>query len=121
MNDDSAVKRDCIFCRIIARQLPARIVSEDDQVLAFEDIHPQAPVHILIIPKEHWSSLEAVPRDRLDVLGRVLAQARNIARDKGLAAAGYRLVLNTGPNAGQAVGHVHWHLLAGRRMTWPPG
>ncbi|MCJ7612998.1 MAG: histidine triad nucleotide-binding protein [Candidatus Aminicenantes bacterium] len=121
MNNDKHPKLDCIFCRIIAGQSPSRVVYEDERILAFEDIHPQAPVHILIIPKEHWASLDAAPRGGEELLGRVVAKARDIARDKGLAAAGYRLVLNTGPDAGQAVPHIHFHLLGGRRLSWPPG
>jgi len=121
MTSDRNPKPDCIFCRIIAGQAPARVVYEDDRILAFEDVHPQAPVHILVIPKTHWTSLDAAPDEGQELLGLILARARDIARDKGLAAAGYRLVLNTGPNAGQAVPHLHFHILAGRRMAWPPG
>ncbi len=112
---------DCVFCRIINKEAPARIVHEDDLLLAFEDIHPQAPVHILVIPKEHIVSLDRAPRGGEELLGRLLVAARDLARAKGIAAGGYRIVLNTGPDSGQAVDHLHLHLIGGRRLAWPPG
>ncbi len=112
---------DCIFCRIINREAPARIVHEDETALAFEDIHPQAPVHILVIPKTHIPALDKSPRGSEELLGHLLLVARDLARAKGVAAGGYRLVVNNGPNAGQAVDHLHVHLLGGRPMSWPPG
>jgi len=112
---------NCIFCRIIGREIPAKIVFEDGDALAFEDIHPQAPVHILIIPKEHIASLNEVPDGREGLLGSLLAKARGIARMKGIDQSGYRIVLNTAPDSGQEVFHIHLHVLGGRRMTWPPG
>ncbi len=112
---------DCIFCRIINREAPARIVHEDETALAFEDIHPQAPVHILVIPKTHIPALDKAPRGSEELLGHLLLVARDLARAKGVAAGGYRLVVNNGPNAGQAVDHLHVHLLGGRPMSWPPG
>jgi histidine triad (HIT) family protein len=112
---------DCLFCKIVAKKIPAKIAFEDDRVLAFEDIGPMAPVHTLIIPKEHFASLNEVPAGKGDLLGHLLSEARRIAAEKGLAETGYRLVLNTGPDSGQAVPHLHLHLLGGRRMTWPPG
>ena len=112
---------DCIFCGIINKDIPARIVHEDDEVLAFEDINAKAPVHILIIPKEHIGSLNDLPKDREPLLGRILAKARAIAAERGILKSGYRIVLNTGPDSGQEVFHIHVHLLGGRRMTWPPG
>jgi len=111
----------CIFCGIINKDIPARIVHEDDEVLAFEDIDPKAPVHILIIPKEHIGSLNDLSKDREPLLGRILAKARAIAAERGILKSGYRIVLNTGPDSGQEVFHIHVHLLGGRRMTWPPG
>lgn len=111
----------CIFCRIASRQVPARIAYEDDDVVAFHDAHPQAPTHILVIPRKHLTSLnDAAPEDVL-VLGKVLAAARQVAQDQGLEASGFRVVINTGPNAGQSVFHVHAHVLGGRAMAWPPG
>lgn len=112
---------DCLFCRIIAREAPARIVFEDERVLAFEDIHPQAPVHVLVIPKEHIVSLEKAPAGREDLLGHLLYAARAVARERGLAAGGYRIVINNGRDSGQAVDHLHVHVLGGRRLSWPPG
>lgn len=112
---------DCLFCKIVDKKIPARIVYEDDEILAFEDINPQAPVHILFIPKQHMDSLNDVPPGKEELLGRILLQARRTASERGLDKKGYRIVLNTLKDAGQAVFHIHFHLLGGRRMTWPPG
>lgn len=112
---------DCLFCKIVNHEIPARVVYEDDEMFAFEDINPQAPVHILIIPKEHYASLNDVPEEKKNLLGRLLLQAKQIARSKGLGEKGYRIVLNTGRDSGQEVFHIHFHVLGGRRMTWPPG
>jgi len=112
---------DCLFCKIVNHEIPAQAVYEDDDIFAFEDINPQAPVHILIIPKEHFASLNDVPEKKQDILGRLLIQAKRIAREKGLRERGYRIVLNTETDSGQEVFHIHFHLLGGRRMTWPPG
>ena len=111
----------CPFCRIVRKELPAKIVFEDDRMLAFEDIRPQAPVHVLIIPKDHFESLASAPAGSEELLGELLVLAREIARKKGVAPKGYRIVLNTGPESGQQVFHIHFHLLGGRPMTWPPG
>jgi histidine triad (HIT) family protein len=112
---------DCIFCRIIRGEIPSNAVYEDDLIFAFEDINPQAPTHILIIPKEHYASLLDVPEQRSDLLGHILSKAREIARERGLDQSGFRIVLNTGRDSGQEVFHIHFHLFGGRRMTWPPG
>jgi len=112
---------ECPFCRIIAGQSPARKVYEDDKIFAFEDINPQAPVHILVIPKKHFASLGELPASEAGLLGEMIIRAREIAREKRLEQSGYRLVLNTGAGAGQSVFHIHLHLLGGRRMGWPPG
>ena len=112
---------DCIFCKIVRGEIPARKVFEDERIIAFEDINPQAPVHILIIPKEHYESLNAVPEGNEDVLGHILNETRKIAAERGLKESGYRVVLNTGRDSGQDVLHIHFHLLGGRRMAWPPG
>jgi histidine triad (HIT) family protein len=96
-------------------------VFEDDRILAFEDIRPQAPFHILFIPKEHFASLNEVAEDKKQILAAILLRARLVAKEKGFAGRGYRIVLNTGPESGQEVFHIHFHLLGGRRMTWPPG
>lgn len=112
---------DCIFCKIINREIPASIVYEDETMIAFEDINPQAPVHILLIPKEHFPSLNEIPDEKKDLLSRLFLKARDIAREKGIIETGYRIVLNTGRESGQEVFHIHFHILGGRRMTWPPG
>jgi len=112
---------DCLFCRIAAKQIPAKAVYEDDLIFAFDDIRPQAPVHTLIIPKAHFASLNDVPASQSGLLGHILAKAPEIAAAKGIDIRGYRIVLNTGPDSGQDVFHIHFHLLGGRRMTWPPG
>ena len=111
---------DCLFCRIVKGEIPATKVAESSDCLAFRDINPQAPVHVLVIPKAHYDSLEAVP-DAAAVVGAMTALAQRIAREEGLAQAGYRTVMNTGKNGGQTVSHIHLHLLGGRRMSWPPG
>jgi histidine triad (HIT) family protein len=112
---------DCIFCRIARKEIPAKAVFEDDLVLAFEDIKPQAPVHIVVIPKEHIEKLSDIDRERAGIMGRLTAAANKIAADKGIASTGYRVVVNCGKNAGQAVAHLHLHLLGGRALGWPPG
>jgi len=109
----------CLFCKIIAREIPATIVAEEKHCLAFRDINPQAPTHVLVIPKEHVPSLNQVSDPLL--AGRVLAFARDLAAREGLAERGYRVVLNTNAEAGQTVFHLHAHLLGGREMGWPPG
>ena len=112
---------DCLFCRIIAGEIPADVVHRTEDVLAFRDISPQAPVHILVIPTEHITSLDVARDDHRDVLGEMMLAARDIARAEDVAGAGYRTVLNTGDDGGQTVHHVHLHLLGGRALTWPPG
>lgn len=112
---------DCIFCAIIKKQIPADIVFENDRILAFRDIHAQAPVHILIIPKRHIESLNDLTVNDQAVLGEIQTVARDLARREGVDIDGYRLVANCGPAAGQAVFHVHYHVLGGRKFSWPPG
>lgn len=112
---------DCLFCKVAGGQIPATIVHEDDQLVAFRDIDPQAPIHILVIPREHVSSLDAAADDHADLLGRMLLTARDLARSEGIADDGYRTVLNVGADGGQTVPHVHLHLLGGRALRWPPG
>ncbi len=112
---------DCIFCKIINKEIPAKIIYEDEYIVAFEDINPQAPVHVLIIPKDHFYSLNDIPSDKQELLGHIVLKARKLAEKKGIKDKGYRLVLNTGKNSGQEVFHIHFHLLGGRQMTWPPG
>jgi histidine triad (HIT) family protein len=112
---------ECIFCRIIERRLPARIVFEDDEVVAFEDTHPQAPLHTLIVPRRHLESLKDATPDDVPLLGRLFLVATQLAREQGLETRGYRTVINTGTWAGQSVSHLHLHLLGGRVFHWPPG
>jgi histidine triad (HIT) family protein len=112
---------DCLFCRIIAGEIPADIVHKDDRSLAFRDINPQAPTHILVIPREHIESLdEAGQRDEA-TLGHLLRVAARLANQEGLSESGYRTVVNTGAGAGQSVFHLHLHVLGGRQLNWPPG
>lgn len=112
---------DCIFCKIVRKEIPASLVFEDDELIAFDDIRPQAPVHTLIIPKEHIATLRETSEDQAKLLGKILLRAREIARQKGIEQSGFRVVLNTGPDSGQEVFHLHFHLLGGRRLGWPPG
>lgn len=111
----------CLFCQLINRDIPANIVYEDDQVLAFEDIHPQAPTHCLIIPKQHIATLNDLQADNAQLIGYMTLTAKQLAQDKGLAEDGYRLVFNCNEQGGQTVFHIHLHLLGGRSMQWPPG
>jgi histidine triad (HIT) family protein len=106
---------DCIFCRIVARQTPADIEYEDDAVLAFKDIYPKAPVHLLIIPKRHISSIAQMQPDDVEIIGRCFAAARTVGEAKGFGEKGYRITVNTGPDGGQVVYHVHFHFTAGRQ------
>lgn len=111
----------CLFCNIASRTTPAQIVFENDQVVAFKDIRPVAPTHVLVIPKGHIAGVhDATPQDA-GLLGQVLFAARDVAEKLGLAAGGYRLVIDQGPDAGQSVAHLHCHVLGGRPMAWPPG
>ena len=110
---------DCLFCRIIRKEIPAAIVAENDFCVAFRDINPQAPVHVLVVPREHVASLNETTDAAL--VGRLHLLAAEIAKTEGLAERGYRTVINTNADAGQTVFHIHLHLLGGRRLGWPPG
>ncbi len=114
-------KMDCIFCKIAAGEIPSAKVFEDDRCLAFNDLSPQAPTHILIIPRKHVDSLDKARESQEDLLGHLLLTAADIARSKGFADDGYRVVINTNRDGGQTVFHLHVHLLAGRPFTFPPG
>ncbi len=114
-------KEDCLFCRIAAMEIPADIVFEDDQVIAFRDINPKAPVHILLIPRDHITSAASLTEANGPMLGRMFAVAAQLARDEGIARSGFRLTTNSGAGAGQSVPHLHFHLMGGRQMGWPPG
>jgi histidine triad (HIT) family protein len=113
--------QSCLFCRIVAREIDADVVFEDEDVLAFRDVAPQAPVHVLIIPKKHVPTVDDLRSDDAGLVSSLLLTAPRIARDQGVDRDGYRLVLNCREGAGQSVFHVHMHLLGGRRMNWPPG
>jgi len=112
---------DCLFCRIRDGEIPADIIYREEGILAFRDISPQAPVHVLIIPEKHISGLPEAEEDDRELLGRICRAAVEIARRESVADAGFRLVVNSGPDAGQAVDHLHFHLLGGRALGWPPG
>jgi histidine triad (HIT) family protein len=112
---------DCLFCRIVAGEIPATIIRSDERTVAFRDIGPQAPVHVLVVPREHVSSLETVAGGDGGLLGDLLLAAREVARQEGLAEDGYRAVVNVGADGGQTVPHLHVHVLGGRSMHWPPG
>lgn len=111
----------CLFCRIVNKQIPGKIIYEDELAVAFEDIQPQAPVHTLIVPKEHLATLLDVREEDKGILSHLLLVARNIAKSKGIAETGFRLVINNNPKGGQTIYHLHLHLLGGRQMHWPPG
>lgn len=113
---------ECLFCKIVAGEIPAKIVKRSPDAVAFRDIDPRAPVHVLVIPTQHVSAVrDAKGEEGERLLGKMLAFAAELARDEGLDKEGYRIVTNTGRNAGQSVDHLHFHVLGGRRLTWPPG
>ena len=112
---------DCIFCRIIRKEIPSRIVYEDDQVVAMEDIAPVAPLHILIVPRKHIDNVLDLDDGDNALVGHIHQVAGHIARTRGVAEKGFRIVNNTNADAGQSVFHIHFHLLAGRHLAWPPG
>ncbi len=112
---------DCIFCKIARREIPSKIIYEDDVALAFEDVAPQAPVHTLVIPKRHISTVLDLNEEDDGLVGHLFRVAADLARDKGIDGPGFRLVMNTNRDAGQTVFHIHIHLLGGRAMGWPPG
>ncbi len=112
---------DCLFCRIIAKKIPAKIIYEDDAVTAFEDLNPQAPVHTLVVPKKHIPTTLDIAKEDYGLIGLLFQVANKIAAEKGIGERGFRLVMNTNPEAGQSVYHIHLHLLGGRPMHWPPG
>ena len=114
------MSNDCLFCRIIRGEIPAKKVYEDERTFAFEDINPQAPTHVLIIPKQHLRGLKEATAQDADILGYCQLVAAQLARDRGIED-GYRTVYNVGPRAGQSVFHIHLHLLGGRDLRWPPG
>jgi len=112
---------DCLFCKIVNRELPAKIVYEDERVLAFEDIKPEAPTHVLVIPKRHIASLNELTPEHDAIVGELARRAAAIAKERGISAGGFRVVFNTNRDAGQTVFHIHLHLIGGRSLAWPPG
>ncbi len=112
---------DCLFDRIVKHEIKSEVVYQDDLVTAFRDINPQAPVHILIVPNEHIPSVLDLKPEHAEILSRLMQVAAELAEREGIARGGFRLIFNTGPNAGQTVDHLHMHLLGGRAMGWPPG
>lgn len=114
-------RAECLFCKIVSGLVPADVVARTEHALAFRDIHPKAPVHVLVVPIEHIESLGDAEEEHADALARVLLLARDVARSEGVADTGYRLVLNTGHDGGQSVDHLHAHVLGGRHLGWPPG
>ena len=112
---------DCLFCKMVAREIEPDVVYEDDDVLAFRDINPQAPVHVLIIPKRHISTLNDLQPSDAELIGKLSLAAARVASQEGIAEDGYRTLINTNREGGQVVFHVHMHLMGGRRMGWPPG
>jgi len=113
------VSADCLFCRIVAGEIPAKLIAETEDCIAFRDIDPQAPVHVLVIPRLHVASLDDLDDPML--IGTMMLLATQLAREEGIAASGYRTVINTRGDGGQSVAHLHIHLLGGRKLTWPPG
>ncbi|MGH9408467.1 MAG: histidine triad nucleotide-binding protein [Vicinamibacterales bacterium] len=112
---------DCLFCRVIRKEIPATIVYEDERLLAFNDINSQAPMHILVVPKRHIDSLNTLAPSDDGLVGEMVRRAAAIARDKGYGDRGFRTLFNTNAEAGQTVFHIHLHVLAGRPLSWPPG
>ena len=112
---------DCLFCKIVAGEIPAKTVFEDDRAIAFRDINPQAPVHVLIVPRQHIATLNDLAVADEALAGHLISVGRDLARSEGVAERGYRLLFNTGRESGQTVFHIHLHLLGGRPMGWPPG
>ena len=111
---------DCIFCKIVNKEVPSSIVYEDEEIIAFNDINPQAPVHIIIIPKKHIPRVSDLKEEDAFLVGKLIIVAKKLAKEKGIED-GYRLVCNCNPGAGQSVFHIHFHLLGGRQFSWPPG
>jgi histidine triad (HIT) family protein len=112
---------DCLFCRIVKREIPASIVYEDDRVLAFNDINPQASTHVLVVPKRHIATLNELTADDDQIAGEIVRRAAAIAKERGISTGGFRVVFNTNRDGGQTVFHIHAHVIGGRSLAWPPG
>ena len=112
---------DCVFCKIIDKEIPATIIYEDDDVIAFDDLNPQAPIHFLVIPKKHITSNASLDESDSHYISKIFMAIKKIAHEKGVDGNGYRIVNNIGEDGGQTVGHIHFHVLGGRSLQWPPG
>lgn len=112
---------DCIFCKIANKEIESAIIYEDDSVIAFNDLNPQSPIHFLVIPKEHISSANDINENNKEIIGHIFCVINKLAKDKGFDKDGYRIVNNIGKDGGQSVNHIHFHVLAGRSLQWPPG
>lgn len=112
---------DCIFCKIVNQEVPANIIYRDEHVIAFDDLHPRAPIHKLIIPRKHIATLNDIEPNDTEILGNLFQAAKHLAQELNIAEPGYRVVMNCNAGAGQQVFHIHLHLLGGRSLTWPPG
>ena len=112
---------ECLFCKIAYKEISSEIIFEDDKIIAFKDVAPQAPTHILLIPKMHYDSIMDVPDDQLDIISHIHKIAKKLAKEIGIDKSGFRIVNNCGKEGGQSVQHLHYHLLGGRQLTWPPG
>ena len=117
----NVIMENCLFCKIIKKEIPAEIVFENEDILAFKDIDPQAPVHILLVPKEHITTINDLEENHKELVGAIYLVAKSLAIKYGISEDGYRTVFNCNKNGGQAVYHIHLHLLGGRQMKWPPG
>ncbi|MBL7069466.1 MAG: histidine triad nucleotide-binding protein [Candidatus Omnitrophica bacterium] len=115
------MKEDCIFCKIISKSIPSTIVYEDDAVMAFNDINPQAPIHAIVIPKKHIERISDLRPEDSKLISKVISAGNKIAKEKKIADSGYRFIINCNKDAGQAVFHIHMHVIGGRQMGWPPG
>ena len=112
---------DCIFCKIANKEIPSKVIYEDSTILVFEDVEPQAPVHVLLIPKKHIPSLNHIEEGMVEVVSHIFVKIPYLAEQLGVQDTGYRIIANCGEDGGQSVGHLHYHLLGGRALTWPPG
>jgi histidine triad (HIT) family protein len=112
---------NCVFCGIVNKKIPSKIIYEDDRILAFHDIDPKAPVHILVIPKEHISSLNVITQENSHIISHIYVVIPQLLQELGVKHTGYRVVVNCGKDGGQSVDHLHYHVLGGRTLTWPPG
>src|SRR5262245_15298951 len=121
MTTNDTATDDCLFCKIAKKEIPSSVVYEDDRVLAFNDINPQGPTHVLVVPKQHIASLNDLSSEHDAIVGELVRRAAAIAKERGISESGFRTVFNTNREAGQTVFHIHLHLIGGRSLAWPPG